>query len=63
VYHHVVYLNPTAQQKLELQHAELILLSLSIPHYLDLLWPLWDRQNQTLHDKVASTLVVRPTLQ
>jgi uncharacterized RDD family membrane protein YckC len=26
---------------------------------LDLLWPLWDRQNQTLHDKVTSTVVLR----
>lgn len=26
---------------------------------LDFLWPLWDRQNQTLHDKAAGSLVVR----
>ncbi len=26
---------------------------------LDLLWPLWDRMNQTLHDKAAGTIVVR----
>lgn len=26
---------------------------------LDFLWPLWDPQNQTLHDKVASTVVLR----
>ncbi len=25
---------------------------------LDLLWPLWDDKNQTIHDKAASTLVV-----
>jgi len=25
---------------------------------VDCLWPLWDRRNQTLHDKVANTLVV-----
>jgi uncharacterized RDD family membrane protein YckC len=25
---------------------------------VDLLWPLWDPRNQTLHDKVASTVVV-----
>lgn len=25
---------------------------------LDVLWPLWDAQRQTLHDKVATTLVV-----
>jgi uncharacterized RDD family membrane protein YckC len=27
----------------------------------DLLWPLWDKHNQTLHDKVASTYVVKTT--
>jgi uncharacterized RDD family membrane protein YckC len=26
---------------------------------LDILWPLWDRQNQTLHDKAAGTVVLR----
>ena len=26
---------------------------------LDALWPLWDRQNQTLHDKAAGTVVLR----
>ena len=26
---------------------------------LDLLWPLWDPRNQTLHDKVAGTVVLR----
>jgi uncharacterized RDD family membrane protein YckC len=25
---------------------------------VDLLWPLWDKYNQTLHDKVAKTIVV-----
>ncbi len=25
---------------------------------LDVLWPLWDERNQTLHDKAVSTLVV-----
>jgi uncharacterized RDD family membrane protein YckC len=27
--------------------------------FLDLLWPLWDRRNQTLHDKAAGTVVLR----
>lgn len=27
--------------------------------YLNLLWPLWDSKNQTLHDKVCSTVVTR----
>jgi uncharacterized RDD family membrane protein YckC len=25
---------------------------------LDILWPLWDTRNQTLHDKAAGTVVV-----
>lgn len=30
-----------------------------VPLLLDYLWPLWDKQNQTFHDKVASSIVVR----
>lgn len=30
-----------------------------IPVLLDYLWPLWDRKNQALHDKVVSSVVVR----
>jgi uncharacterized RDD family membrane protein YckC len=26
---------------------------------VDILWPLWDRQKQTLHDKIAGTVVLR----
>ena len=26
---------------------------------LDVLWPLWDDRNQALHDKPASTVVIR----
>jgi uncharacterized RDD family membrane protein YckC len=26
---------------------------------LDLLWPLWDPRNQTIHDKAARTVVLR----
>ncbi len=32
---------------------------LSIGSLLDELWMLWDKQKQTLHDKIASTIVVR----
>lgn len=28
-------------------------------YLLDVLWPLWDRRRQTLHDRVAGTVVVR----
>jgi uncharacterized RDD family membrane protein YckC len=30
-----------------------------LPIILDFLWPLWDAKHQTLHDKIAGTLVVR----
>lgn len=26
---------------------------------LDIFWPLWDRQNQTLHDKMVGTVLLR----
>ena len=29
-----------------------------IPGILDVLWPLWDGKRQTLHDKIAGTVVV-----
>lgn len=32
-----------------------------IPFYLDDLWILWDRDAQTLHDKLADTVVVKAT--
>ena len=31
----------------------------TIPLILDYLWPLWDQRNQSLHDKVATSVVVR----
>jgi uncharacterized RDD family membrane protein YckC len=30
-----------------------------IPWIVDMLWPLWDSRNQTLHDKVSNTVVIR----
>lgn len=32
---------------------------LVVPIILDYLWPLWDRENQTLHDKIAGTVVLK----
>ena len=32
---------------------------LGIATLLDYLWPLWDERNQALHDKLASTVVMR----
>jgi uncharacterized RDD family membrane protein YckC len=34
-------------------------LTAGLAQLLDYLWPLWDDDNQALHDKVASTYVVR----
>ena len=31
----------------------------AIPCYLGFAWPLWDDKNQTFHDKICSTVVVR----
>jgi uncharacterized RDD family membrane protein YckC len=31
----------------------------TIPLIVDYLWPLWDSRNQTLHDKVVSSIVIR----
>ena len=31
----------------------------SLVEVADLLWPLWDKRNQTLHDKVGKTVVLR----
>jgi uncharacterized RDD family membrane protein YckC len=40
--------------------ASLVLLGiLTIPALLSYLWPLWNGRNQTLHDKMANTIVVR----
>jgi uncharacterized RDD family membrane protein YckC len=41
------------------------IITLYIYLVVDYLWPLWDRQNQALHDKIASTHVVtvRPSAQ
>jgi uncharacterized RDD family membrane protein YckC len=30
-----------------------------VPGILDVLWPLWDEKNQSLHDKVVNSIVVR----
>ncbi len=38
----------------------LLAIVLFLPWVLDMLWPLWDRRNQTLHDKVSGTVVVKP---
>lgn len=37
----------------------LVLLALTVYMFADLLWPLWDKKRQALHDKVARTNVVK----
>jgi uncharacterized RDD family membrane protein YckC len=32
---------------------------LIIPGLLDVLWPMWDRKHQTLHDKIVGSVVVQ----
>jgi uncharacterized RDD family membrane protein YckC len=51
--------NPTHQQTIENGKQSLLYFALVVPHYLDLLWVAWDKQNQTLHDKFAQTIVTR----
>ncbi|HKI24365.1 MAG TPA: RDD family protein [Gaiellaceae bacterium] len=42
------------------RYAIIFVLALFIlPILLDYLWPLWDRKNQALHDKVVGSVVVR----
>jgi uncharacterized RDD family membrane protein YckC len=58
-YHYTLYRNPTASEKILNNHHSEIALLFAIPLIIDLLWPLWDKRNQTLHDKFAKTLIVR----
>jgi uncharacterized RDD family membrane protein YckC len=37
----------------------LMVIVLFIPWIIDVLFPLWDGRNQTLHDKVTNTIVIR----
>ena len=58
-YHYQRYLQPTHAQSLANAHHSLIVLALLAPAIIDVLWPLWDKKNQTLHDKFAHTVVLR----
>jgi uncharacterized RDD family membrane protein YckC len=56
---------PVAQSMIRAFTAELIAAVslfgalLGLVQLLDLLWPAWDKRNQTLHDKVGRTIVLR----
>jgi uncharacterized RDD family membrane protein YckC len=39
--------------------ATVLLLIFGLVWLLDMLWPLWDKKRQTLHDKVVGTVVIR----
>lgn len=60
-YHYTLYLNPTAKEKILNNHNSEIAFLFAVPLIIDLLWPAWDKRNQTLHDKFANTLLVRTT--
>ena len=36
----------------------LLAILLLVPWIVDMLWPLWDSRNQTLHDKISGTVVI-----
>ena len=59
VAHYTAYVHTTHQEAVEVLRHSTIVLALLVPHILDLLWPLWDTENQTLHDKFAKTVVLR----
>jgi len=59
LYHFQTYAKPTTLQLHHEAHQFLILFALSLPHFIDLLWVAWDKNNQTLHDKFARTVVIR----
>jgi uncharacterized RDD family membrane protein YckC len=61
IYHYVKYAHPTHHQSLENGHHAVLALLLLIPVIIDVLWPLWDKRNQALHDKFANTVVLRPS--
>ncbi len=39
----------------------ILFILLGLVWLLDMLWPLWDKKKQTLHDKVVHTIVLRVT--
>lgn len=59
--HVILYKNPTIGQKAMENHQLSLYVLYSLPLLLDLAWPIWDKKNQTLHDKFGRTLVVKQT--
>jgi len=61
IYHYTKIALPTHDQSLQNGRHAIFALLLLIPVIVDVLWPIWDKRNQTLHDKFANTVVLRPT--
>ena len=60
IYHPFSFKHPvTHEQKVHNAVVIAVTLLLEIPLYLSYLWAAWDRQHQTLYDKVAGTVVTR----
>lgn len=58
-YHVHAYRYPTTFQARSEDHELSILLLFTAPRLIDLLWAAWDKQNQTLHDKIGGTVVIK----
>jgi predicted nucleotidyltransferase len=61
IYHYTKYARPTHQQSLQNGRHAVLALLLLIRVIIDVLWPLWDKGNQALHDQFANTVVFRPS--
>ncbi|HEV3268760.1 MAG TPA: RDD family protein [Acidimicrobiales bacterium] len=55
------YVDPSTLQTKSYANQVLIFWALLVPYSLDLLWAAWDKKNQTLHDRFAKTIVIRPS--
>lgn len=60
LYHPYAHVNSLTGQAQYTGTQGLIIFLFGAPHLLDLLWATWDKRNQTLHDKFARTIVLRP---
>ena len=60
LYHLHVYKHPTAEQTRKTTAHLVPYYLIRLPSTLDLLWAAWDKRNQTLHDKFAHTIAIRP---
>ena len=60
IYHPSTFRDPVTQaQKTHNVTVGAVILLLNVPLFLSYLWAAWDKQHQTLYDKVAGTVVTR----